>query len=167
MINCGQTFFSSSTATALSDQFGTIDCFRFSGKSPWVLVGDGMSTDGSGAAPGGQIVARETCASDDNVCLDANSEHDFSRFTVSYPPLPSSYPARLEVTFGGRLLSISDANCGLFTFDIQTGEWHGHTPAVINAIKSGARPAAFATPIAASGNAAIHRHAPAATGACG
>jgi hypothetical protein len=167
LVNCGPTFFSSSTATALSDQFGTIDCFRFSNKSTWVLIGDGMSTDGSRAAPGGQIVARDTCASGDDVCLDVNSEHDFSSFVVSYPPLPSSYPARLEATFGGRLLYISDANCGLFTYDIITGKWHGHNPAVIDAIKSGTHPAAITAPTAASGNAAIHSHAPAATAACG
>jgi hypothetical protein len=166
-VPCGSSFFSSTTATTLSNQFGTIDCFRFSGEPTWILVGDGMSADGAGSAPGGAIVATDTCASGDGVCLDANSQHEFSSFSVSYPPLSTSYPARLEATFGGRILYISDANCGVFSFDVQASKWYGHTASDITAIMSQTSPpTSISAPEATPGSEAIRNHAPAATSAC-
>src|SRR5436853_188301 len=90
------------------------------------LVAGGVQDVG---APGGGIVAVARCNAADSACLDPNAKHDFASFTVSHPPLSASWPLRLQATFGGRLLYVSNANCGLFTFNVVNGRWYGHAPA--------------------------------------
>lgn len=165
IVSCGSTFFSAATADTLKKKFGTIRCFKFSGKSIWIVTGDGGAPDGQSATPGGAIVAVDSCASGDLACLDPNTQHDFSAFTVSYPPRPNSYPTNTEATFGGRLLYIADADCGLFTFDTSTRQWFGHSPADIDSRMSDIGQATpVAAPPAVMGNKAIQNPAPVVTG---
>lgn len=129
MVDCGDTFFSEPTRSQLSDRFGSIDCFRFENRDQWVVMGDGMARSGAGPAPGGPMVAVETCAgADESTCLDANANHDFGGFTVLYPPDPMAWPVKLQATFGGRLLYIQDGpRCGLLTLDLSDRHWYGRS----------------------------------------
>src|SRR5450759_1973727 len=100
-----------------------------------------MSTTAALATPslGGSIVAVERCSGNEASCLDPNTDHDFASFTVSYPPDAASGRADLEATFGGRLLWISDAHCGLFTFDTETLKWYGHAFTDVTDLMTGAQ----------------------------
>lgn len=167
IVSCGSTFFSTATGDLLRKQFGTIRCFKFSDKSNWIVTGDGGTPDGQSATPGGAIIAVDSCVTGDSACLDPNTQHDFGGFTVSYPPLPNSFPTNTEATFGGRLLYIADAYCGLFTFDTSTGQWFGHSAADIDSRMSGIGQAtSVAAPPAVMGNVAIQNPAPVVIGAC-
>jgi hypothetical protein len=159
-IQCGPAFFSPATQQQLSDSFGAIGCFRFSGRKEWIVLGDGTSLSGNVGAPGGQIVAVLRCSSANDACLDPDAQHDFGDFTVSHPPLAASFPGKLLATFGGRLLYISDANCGSFTFDVVSGRWYGRTTDAIDRLMRGGTPAAVAAPADTPGREAIGRVAP-------
>ena len=99
--------------------------------------------------------------------MDPNTDHDFASFTVSYPPDAASGRADLEATFGGRLLWISDAHCGLFTFDTETLKWYGHAFTDVTDLMTGAQsPNAMRVPAEVSGSVAIGQPAPASTGDC-
>jgi hypothetical protein len=167
-IQCGPAFFSSSTQQQLTDSFGNLSCFRFNGRNEWIVVGDGLAASGDVGAPGGGIVAVARCNAADSACLDPNAKHDFASFTVSHPPLSASWPLRLQATFGGRLLYVSNANCGLFTFNVVSGRWYGHAPADVDGLMHGAARAAVAAPANTPGREAIGKPAPATVAAsCG
>ena len=159
-VQCGPSFFSPSTQQQLADSFGSISCFRFDGRREWIVIGDGTGPSGDVGAPGGQIVAVAWCSAADSACLDANAQHDFAAFTVSHPPLSASFPAKLEATFGGRLLYISDANCGLFTFNVVNGRWYGSAPDDVDGLMRGNARASVAAPAGTPGRQAIGRAAP-------
>jgi hypothetical protein len=119
------------------------------------------------ASRGGSIVAVDACASGDAKCAGSSVAHDFADFTVSYPPNPGSGRADLQATFSGRYLWISDADCGLFTFDVVTTRWYGHDAADMTAlISQTGSPAVVKTPPSVSGAAALKAAAPASTGDC-
>ncbi len=170
-VQCGATFFSTTTEQQLAGRFGSIECFRFENGNTWIIVGDGMSTTSQANAgtPGGAMVAVTTCAAGDSTCLDPNASHDFSAFTVSYPPQPDTWPLKLETTFGGRVLYLADANCGLFSFDTASQRWFGHAPSDINAILSGSgTPQAIAAPGRVAGaDAPTQGPPPAVIASCG
>lgn len=169
-ISCGTTFFSPSTQATLVAKFGNIQCFQFSGTRQWVVVGDGMSLTSTATPPdpssGGSIVAVATCAAGDSNCLDANAVHDFRTFTVFYPPLPRSGKLTLQTSFGSRLLYLSVARCGVFTFDLKTLRWYGYAPSDDAMLLSGGSPSQVATPAPVSGSAAQTGTPPVATSSC-
>lgn len=159
-VSCGLAFFSPATQQQLSDSFGAISCFRFDGRREWIVIGDGTSASGNVGAAGGQMVAVLRCSGAAKACLDPDTQHDFADFTVSHPPLAASFPGKLLATFGGRLLYISDANCGLFTFDVVSGRWYGRTTDAIDGLMRGKAPAAVTAPADTPGREAIGRAAP-------
>jgi hypothetical protein len=166
-VNCGPTFFDAATAAALTTRFGTIDCFRFDGRRKWIVVSDGMETDGDGAAPGGSIVAVEACRGVDTTgCLDPNSEHRFADFTVAYDPDPQAWPARFQTSFNGQLLSISDGPCGLFTLNVDSLKWHGGHESDLHAQLHGSGGPQVPAPTPVDGATALTTSAPASIGAC-
>lgn len=114
------------------------------------------------------MVAVETCAATDSACLDPDATHDFSAFTVSYPPRPDTWPLELQTTFGGRILDLSNAYCGVVSFDIASQRWFGPGQSGINALLSGSgMPPAVAAPSAISGAEALTHGPPVAvTSSC-
>lgn len=170
-VPCGSTFFTSSTEQQLTAHYGLLQCFRFSGTHTWVVFGDGMSTTSTAAPPagttGGAIVAVDACNSSTGTCIDSAAPHDFSSFTVFYPPNPHPGRADLEATFGGRLLYISDGKCGLFTFDLATLRWYGHGQSDIDRLMSGtSAPPPVPAPPPISGPTALAQLAPPSTSGC-
>ncbi len=89
-VMCKPGFFTKAQAQLLAQQFGFIECFRFTGENKWVVFGDGYPRHSKFPSPGitkgGEIVALEKCASSDTVCLDPSTVHNFANFTVYYPP---------------------------------------------------------------------------------
>jgi hypothetical protein len=165
-IDCGQSFFDASTAAELQTRFGSLRCFRFDGTPRWVVVSDGMALSGDGPAPGGAMVAVESCTGAAGTCLDPNASHDFGDFTVSYDPDPTAWPARLETTFVGRVILIADGPCGLFTFNINSQQWHAGLAKDVAAQASGQSAPAVPAPAARSGRDALGASAPASSGGC-
>jgi hypothetical protein len=167
LVNCGPGFFDSTTATAVARRFGTIDCFRFDGRRKWIVVSDGMETDGDGGAPGGSIVAVEACNGvDATSCLDPETEHSFSDFTVAYDPDPRAWPAHFQTSFNGQLLSISDGPCGLFTLNVDSLKWHGGHQSDLDAQLHGGGGPQVPAPRPVDGGTALTTSAPASVGAC-
>jgi hypothetical protein len=166
-VPCGEGFFDASTAKLMSERFGSLECFRFDGSATWIVVGDGESLSTGLASPGGSIVAVESCPAGDTACTDPNAIHSFAGFRVSYPPDPSSGRAHFEASFAGRYLWISVAYCGLFTFDVVSGNWYGHDASVMAALVSGSgSPAVVKTPPTVTGSDALTSGAPPSTGDC-
>ena len=138
-VNCGQDFLATSTASALETQFGTYSCFRFSGQRTWVIFFNGESTTVSPvvSSPGGAAVALDTCATGDSACMEANTKHLLSAWTIYYPPGPQALGAKLEGVFGGRLI-YAFGLCG--AFDFINHVWIANpTHATINAYLSGSK----------------------------
>jgi hypothetical protein len=169
-MSCGASFFSSATVAALQAHFGGLSCFRFVGRDSWIMVGSGETVAGGSAAPGGSIVAVERCTASDAQCLSATATRDFAAFTVAYGPKPDSWPERLGATFGGRLLLISDASCGLYLFDVNSLKWFpagGPNPVTVGALMNNGNAAGPAqTPATRAGSAALVSGPPASTGDC-
>lgn len=163
-VACGPTFFASDTASALTAHFGSVTCFRFSGGLTWVVVGSGEPLTGTGIAPGGEMIATDTCGATDAACQDADTQHAFAAFTVHYPPDPDTAPGEVQTSFGGRLLYFSDAYCGLLVFDLQSDDWYpnGSEMSLLN----GNPPSPVAVPLSIGGTNALTAPAPGATGSC-
>ena len=129
-VMCGPNFFAKVQAQLLTQQFGAIECFRFSGKDQWVVIGNGRAessvSTGSPLSPGGVIVATEKCARSDTTCLSSAAVHDFANFTVYYPPHPLiDLPGGISATSYGNLLSINDGKgCMHITFNMANGHWY-------------------------------------------
>lgn len=148
--------------------FGQFHCFRFSGETQWVIVANGFTqTTAMTAAPGGEMVAVLNCAASDAVCLSPDSTHDFANFTVYYPPQQSTYPGVLMATFGGTILEISDAYCGLVLFDLTTGKWYSGVGPQLDELMSGETPpASLPARPSASGATALLAPVPQASDSC-
>jgi len=168
-VYCGPTFFDSATRQMLANQFGSYSCFRFAQGQQWIVVGTGEYLDSPvpGPAPGGQMLAVEQCSSD-LVCLDANANRAFDdRFTVYYPPNPSTpHGGKLETTFGTMLLQFVNSDCGLFIFSLRDLNWHGHSQADLDALSAGQPDRTVPVPPPSPGSTARHSSAPQSTGAC-
>jgi hypothetical protein len=135
VINCGATFFTAAEAKQLAGTFGLISCFRITGQDQWILLGSGMSTAASGgAAPGGAIVAVESCPSGDAACLNPGTTHSFSSFVVTRPPDPLARPLELQTVAGNSVLLLSTAPCGLFSFDVRSLQWYGGSASAVQAL---------------------------------
>jgi hypothetical protein len=167
-VACATTFFTPATVSALSDRFGSLTCFRFEGGDKWVVLGDGMQTIGDGAAPGGAIVAVQTCSGPQrNQCLDPASTHDFADFTIAYPPDPRAWPTRIQTSFGDRLLYISNSSCGLFTLNLSNLRWFGRDTSDIERVMRGqGLPAAVPAPALTNGSDVLAQSAPSSVGGC-
>lgn len=130
-VMCKPGFFTKVQAQLLVQQFGLIECFRFSGEDQWVVIGNGYlqksntpSLGSTRASPVTAIVALENCASSDTACLDPSAMHNFANFTVHYAPYPL-FRGGLYATSFGNLLSIDDYGyCRPITFDISNGKWY-------------------------------------------
>lgn len=167
-VQCASTFFSDSTAAALSANFGSLSCFRFAGDDTWVVVGSGINLPNA-PAPGGTMIATETCQPGDATCLDATATHAFSAFEVHYPPQPQAVPGEVETTFGNHLIYFRDGACGIVTFDLSSGEWYPHDSADIDSLMSGtASVAPVMVPATTSGAMTLTATpaAPQSTGVC-
>jgi hypothetical protein len=146
--NCGATFFTAAGAKQLTSTFGLISCFRITGQDQWILLGNGMSTAASGpAAPGGPIVAVESCPSGDATCLNPGATRSFSSFVVTRPPDPQARPLELQTVAGNSVLLLSTAHCGLLSFDVRSLQWYGGTASAVHGLLThpgGERPIAAA-----------------------
>ena len=146
VINCGAAFFTAAQAKQLMSTFGLISCFRITGQDQWILLGNGMSAATSGlAAPGGAIVAVESCPSGDAACLNPDATRGFSSFVVTRPPDPQARPLELQTVAGNSVLVLAAAPCGLFGFDVRSLQWYGGSASAIHALlahPSGQRPVA-------------------------
>lgn len=148
--------------------FGQSHCFRFSGETQWVIVANGFTqTTAMTATPGGEMVAVLNCAPSDAVCLSPDSTHDFADFTVYYPPKQSTYSGVLMATFGGTIIEISDAYCGLVLFDLTTGKWYsGVGPQLDELMTGGASVPSLRTQPPATGATALSAPVPQAFASC-
>jgi hypothetical protein len=143
--NCGATFFTAAEAKQLTSTFGLISCFRLTGQDQWILIGNGLATTTPAptAAPGGAIVAVESCASGDAACLNPDATRGFSSFVVTRPPDPLARPLELQTVAGHSVLVLSAAPCGLFSFDVNSLQWYGGSISALRALladPSGQRP---------------------------
>ncbi len=129
---CKPGFFTKAQAQLLVQQFGLIECFRFTGEDQWVVIGNGYSQPSNPPSPGSTsrgaitaIVALEKCASSDQSCLNPSAVHNFADFRVYYAPSPLFSLGGLQATSYGNLLSIDDFGyCGPITFDLTNGHWY-------------------------------------------
>lgn len=164
---CKPGFFAKAQLQLLVQHFGFIECFRFTGKNKWVVIGNGRSQQASsGPTSGGPVVAMEKCAISDSTCLDPSGVHNFANFSVYYPPnLIGGSLGSLAATSYGNLLSLdSVSQCPPVIFDMTNGEWYPKNsnqqtletnPGVIQSLK---------TPGQVSGSKALAQAAPPGTG---
>ncbi len=107
------------------------------------------------------MIAGESCNSSDATCLNPDLPHNFSSFTVSYPPDPSSGSFEVPVIVSSHLVNTTDGSCGSFTFDSAAGKWYATTPQSVTELSSGKSiPAAVAAPASVSGTVALSNPAP-------
>jgi hypothetical protein len=159
-VPCGASFFNAADSTSLQKEFGQSECFMFAGGDDWIIIGTGLAT-GSTSPVGGVMIAVERCTAGNNQCLDPNVEHDFSSFTVNYPPDAATSRLGVEQTFGGRLLDISDAYCGQFAFDISTGNWYPFSVSNVSSLMNGTtKLVPLSVPSAVTGTTALESSAP-------
>ena len=168
-VMCKPGFFTKAQAQLLAQQFGFIECFRFSGENLWVVFGDGYPRrtkfPSAGLTRGGEILALKKCPRSDTACLDQSAVHNFSRFTVYYPPdTAADSPALLHATFYGNLLSLSDSRyCSPITFDMTNGKWYPRTARVNLLETSPGTIQSLKAPAPVSGAKALTQKAPPAS----
>jgi len=168
--SCGASFFDKSSQAILSQQFGTYSCFRFDGGNQWVVAATGEYLDSPtpSPAPGGQMIAVETCSTTDAACLDPHNTRSFDdAFTVSYAPEPSTpHGGKLETSFGTHLVEFRNGDCNVFIVDLRDLSWHGHSQTDMDQLSASRPDPVVPTPPHTTGSRAAHQAAPAATGAC-
>jgi len=132
---CGPAFFTAAEARRLTSAFGLISCFRLTGQDQWILLGSGTSTSAPRPAgtPGGAVVAVERCQGDET-CLNPDATHSFSSFAVARPPDPLGRPLELQAVAGPSVLLLSNARCGLFSFDVGSLQWYRGTRSAVDAL---------------------------------
>src|SRR5215470_12420174 len=133
---CGPAFFTAAEARRLASSFGLISCFRLTGQDQWILLGNGASTSAPVATgtPGGAIVAVERCPAGDATCLNPDATRSFSSFTVARAPDPLGQPLELQAVAGPSVLLLSNARCGLFSFDVGSLRWYQGTRTAVHAL---------------------------------
>jgi hypothetical protein len=167
VIACGSSFFPKALVSRLSSRFGSLQCFRFAQTDRWIVFADGMQVAGDGPAPGGALVAVETCVGPQrSSCLDPTAVHDLGAFVVTRPPDPRAWPMRLQTSFGSRLLYVADGSCGVLTLDLSSLHWLGKATEAIDSAMTGGSPPPVAAPRAEPGSGVFAGHAPAPSGAC-
>ncbi|HBQ94453.1 MAG: hypothetical protein M1294_03820 [Firmicutes bacterium] len=110
--------------SALQQQYGQINVIRVG--HTWLLVGYGQSVSGSTfpppSTPGGPIVAVDRCHRA-TACLNPNSPHDASQFTVI--PLPDPHtPVTLEGIPGNLAIIGDGAHYGPIILDMSNEHWY-------------------------------------------
>ena len=164
---CKPGFFTKAQTQLLAQQFGFIECFRFTGEDQWVVIGDGLPINPppSTTTPGGIIVALEKCAGSDTTCLSPSTVHKFSNFTVYYPPQPRIDGfASLPSTSYGNLLSIDDGTfCTPITFDMTNGKWYPKTASKKLLETTPGSVKSLNAPAPVTGTEALTQEAPSAT----
>lgn len=167
---CGRDFFISKELSEMKTQFSLISCFGVSDE--WIIVGNGQQINPATLPPGptvgGSMIAVETCNPSDTTCLNPDLPHNFSSFTVSYPPDPYSGSFGVRVIVNSHLVNTIDGSCGSFTFDTVARKWYSTTPQTVAELSSGKNiPAPVATPSSVSGSVALSSPAPRADmGSC-
>src|SRR5262249_30576963 len=133
---CGPAFFTPGEARRLANAFGLISCFRLTGQDQWILLGNGASTSAPVATgtPGGAVVAVERCPAGDAPCLNPDATRSFSSFMVARAPDPLGQPLELQAVAGPSVLLLSNARCGLFSFDVRKLQWHRGTRSAVHAL---------------------------------
>ena len=107
------------------------------------------------------MIAVESCKPSDANCLNPDLPHNFSSFTVSYPPGPSSGSFETPVIVNSHLVNVIDGACGSFTFDVTARKWYTTTPQSVAELSSGKNiPAPVAAPPSVSGATALSSPAP-------
>src|SRR5262245_37421194 len=136
VIGCGPAFFTPGEARRLAGAFGLISCFRLTGQDQWILLGNGASTSAPVATgtPGGAVVAVERCPAGDATCLNPDVTRRFSSFTVVRAPDPLGQPLELQAVTGRSVLLLSNARCGLFSFDVRSLRWYRGTRSAVHAL---------------------------------
>lgn len=164
---CKPGFFTKAQAQLLAQQFGFIECFRFTGENNWVLIGNGLPPNPPPlvSTSGGIIIALEKCASSDATCLSPSTVHTFSDFTVYYPPRPRIDGfTNLASTFYGNLLSIGDGTfCSPITFDMTNGKWYPKTASMKLLETNPGSVKSLKAPAPVTGTEALTQEAPPAT----
>ena len=160
---CGRGFFIPQQFSEMERQFGSISCFGVGDQ--WIVVGEGQQINPSTLPPpptqGGAIIAVETCSSGDATCLNPNTPHNFSAFTVSYPPDPTSGSLQVETTDPDHLIGLILGHCGIFSFSTSTRSWYKTTPNLVSELSSGKNvPAPVAAPPSVPGSTALSSTAP-------
>ncbi len=161
---CRSSFFAPGELSELTARFGDISCFELKSAGPWIIVGDGMTTN-SPIRPlpptrGGSIIAVDACSPANSSCLSPATPHAFNDFTVYYPPAPSTGDMSLMTTVGADLVNVADGSCGSFTFDTTTGKWYATSPANATSMQDGAFPTPVVVPAPVSGSVALTSAAP-------
>lgn len=163
VISCGPAFFTAGESRQLTSAFGLISCFRLTGQDQWILLGSGTSTSAPGLAgtPGGAMVAVERCQGVDATCLNPDATRSFGSFTVARPPNPLGQ-LELQAVAGTSVLLLSNAQCGLFSFDVSSLWWYRGTRSAIHALltRPGQQQPIGATP-AMTGSQALGARPPA------
>jgi len=133
---CGPAFFAAAEASRLTSAFGLISCFRLTGQDQWILLGSGTSASAPRLAgtPGGAVVAVERCRAGDATCLNPDATHSFGSFMVARPPDPLGEPLELQAVAGPSVLLLSNARCGLFSFDVSSLRWYRGTSSAVHAL---------------------------------
>jgi hypothetical protein len=172
VVACGKNFLSSAAQSALTSNFTVPFCEGFGSarEMVWTVVGFGGSVtyhDGSTVtatvrtAPGGSMVAVLICSLR-TTCIDPNSTHPFSEFTV-YPAPDSRTPLQFGTPgMGAPFLALQNGMASTCddVFDPVTGKWYsafGFNP-VANASHPGRGP--LAAPPAETGTVARTAAAP-------
>lgn len=167
---CGMGFFTQQQQTEMTKQFGSISCLGLANQ--WIVVGDGMQTNPATIppppSPGGAIIAVLTCNANNASCLSSTATHDFTQFTVSYPPNPSVGRMDLQTTMNSHLINVTDGSCGSFTFDTTNLKWYTTTPGAVSELSAGTQlPSPVQTPPSVTGAVALATAAPSAyTASC-
>jgi len=150
VIRCGPAFFTAAEARRLTGAFGLISCFRLTGQDQWILLGSGTS-----------VVAVERCQGGDVTCLNPDVTRGFSSFMVTRPPDPLGRPLELQAVAGPSVLLLSNARCGLFSFDVSSLRWYRGTRSAVHALltRPGGQQPMAATP-AMTGSQALGTRPP-------
>jgi hypothetical protein len=134
-VPCGTGFFSAADQSFLTKWYGGEEmCFLSVDASTWLDV----ITDEVTAAPAGAVVLVDRCASDNSTCLNPNTIHSLSSFTV----YPAPDPTRNLKVFNflqdsPTLVIIQDGSCGIDVFDLATGRWYSDERASAQALLAG------------------------------
>lgn len=160
---CGRNFFIPQQLAEMRKHFGSISCFGLGDQ--WILVGNGQQINPATLPPpptsGGAIVAVESCKPSDSTCLNPDVPHNFSVFTASYPPDPSSGSLEVQTTVNSHLINLTDGECGSFTFNTSTLKWYTTTPTSVTELYSGNNvPAPVAAPPSVPASTALKSPAP-------
>lgn len=166
---CKQAFFTKTQLQLLVEQFGFIECFRFTGEDQWLVIGSGARQNSNAPPPnptgGGAIVAMEKCASSDWSCLDPSAVHNFANFTVYHSPGPTTdLLGTLHATvYGNLLLMIGGPPCRAATFDMTNSTWYPESASEKSLETNPGSVKSLPTPTPVSGAKALTQEAPPST----